>query len=549
MDITDRINKIAAYMRRTPECKDYYVKIYSGGYPTDFGIKPRYTIAVDYNNSRYSESLNEYVCYLTENNDNIANLVIYGANRRDFYNSINRYGKIWGLDVARCKWDSDFVDIYFELSDCWQDELPDPEDYHTANLYTFELEANEYELKSRNTLVDEGEMKHHWQNYCMQYDWEIEHNKVLENAEFTYPPIGIELTPKEYIYYKKNDYPLNRIHAWCMSGEAAHEYMRHWIPSPGFSSDAPKEEVVFTDELREYVPRAGFYKLIRRESNQNTSKGDCNKYDFLVCYYTRSRDLEFVEEEVKIYEGQLYNKLSSHGPKNHRLQNGQILHVRRTILDQYLFGNEVRRAYSVDWTLLYEKRLPATYVGAVTHASNTSNPGIKAILSKLYIRAMQLPLIDESGHFDIHSTKYNIHFVGYESAGDLIMPQDELEKQIFKYNEGQLGTLCQYLSKIEYIDEEIKEIINDLCSKSPIIAPYIVRRQYTARFSVYPPIFYKTEKRGNHYIYYFNLFDYSISSDHGAYAELIIEGFIDHEFVIRYRKPCANDYLTGIFVI
>lgn len=147
MDIIDRINKIAVYMRRTPECKDYYVKIYSGGYPTDCGLKPRYTIAVNYNNSGYSDSRNEYVCYLTDNNDNIANLVIYGADRRNIYNSIIRCGKIWGLDVARCIWDTDFVDVYFDLSDCWQDELPNPEDYHVANLYTFDLEVNESELR------------------------------------------------------------------------------------------------------------------------------------------------------------------------------------------------------------------------------------------------------------------------------------------------------------------------------------------------------------------------------------------------------------------
>ena len=547
MDITDRINKIAVYMRHTPECKDYYVKIYSGGYPTDFGFKPRYTIAVDYNNSRYSDSRNEYVCYLTENNDNIANVAIYGADIRNIYRQIKEQGRLWGIEVSDCDWETDFVDVYFDLSDCWQDELPNPEDYHVANLYTFDLEVNESEL--RRCTVNEGVMKYQWKIYCTVHDLKIELNKIKYDDEFTYPPKGIEVKPKEYTYYKKNNYPLDRIHAWCMSGKAAHEYMRHWIPSPGFSSDAPKEEVTFTDELGDYVPRAGFYKLIRRENNQNSPIDDSQKYDFLVCYYTRSRDLEFVEEEVKIYEGPLYNKLSSHGPKNHRLQIGQILHVRRTILDQYLFGNEVRKAYSIDWTLLYEKRLPATYVGTVSHASNSNNPGIKAILSKLYIRAMRLQNIDESEPFDNQTTKYNIHFVGYELTKDLIIPQDELEKQIFKYNEGQLETLRQYLSEITHIDNATKEIIDDLCNKSPIIAPYIIRHQYTARFSVFPPKFYRTERRGEHYIHYFNIFDYSISSDHGAYAELIIEGSIGHEFVIHYTKPCANDYLTEIFTI
>lgn len=536
-------------MRRTPECKDYYVKIYSGAYPTDFGFKPRYTIAVDYNNSRYSESLNEYVCYLTENNDNIANLVIYGANRRNFYNSINRYGKIWGLEVSRCKWDSDFVDIYFELSDCWQDELPDPEDYHEANLYTFELEVNEIEFRKRYTPTNDGIMKIQWLRYCAQYDYMIEHKEVSENEEFTYPPMGIELAPNEYTYYTKNNFDLNRIHAWCMSGESAHEYMRHWIPSPGFTSDAPQEEVTFTDELGEYVPRAGFYKLIRRENNQNTLRDECQKYDFLICYYTRSRDLVFVEEEVKIYEGQLYNKLSSRGPLNCRLEIGQILHVRRTILDQYMYDGKVQKAYSVDWEPLYEKRLPAVYVGAISHASNMNEPGIKAILSKLYFKAIQMPWIDESGKFDFNSSKHTICFMNYESTGDLIIRQDELEKQIFAYNKGQLDTLRKYLSMIAYINNKTREIIDDLCNKSPIIAPYIVNRRFSARFSVSPPKYYKSENRNGYYVHYFNIFDYSTSSDRAAYAELIIEGVFGKEFSIRYRKPCANDYLNGIFII
>lgn len=536
-------------MRRTPECQEYYVKIYSGAYPTDYGFQSRYTIAVNYGNGDNSRSRNEYVCYLTERDDNIANVAIYGAGIRDIYNRIKSNGMLWGIEVSDCDWETDFVDVYFDLSNCWQDELPNPEEYHTANLYTFELETDEQAFAILNTPIDDEEMKLKWRGYCMQWDYELEQKGALDSDAFTYPPIGIELSAKDYTFYKKNNYNLNRIHAWCMSGKTAHEYMRNWIPSPGFSSDAPKDEIRYSNELGEYVPRAGFYKLIRRESDQNPDREGYNKYDSLVCYYTRSRDLEFVEEEVKIYEGQLYNQFSSHGPKNHRLQIGQILHVRRTILDQYLFDGEVKKAYSIDWSLLYEKRLPAIFNGPVSHASNSDHPAIKAILSKLYFRAMQFPIFDDSGNFDIDSEEYEIIFAGYQVIKDFKVPQEELEKQIFLYNEGQLGTLCQYLSCVENMDSKTREIIDDLCKKSPIIAPYLVRHQHTARFSVYPPKYYRTEKLGNHYIHYFNIFDYSISSDHGAYAELIIEGTIGDEYGIRYRKPCANDYLTGIFII
>ncbi len=540
IDLVDRINRIVAYMRRTPECRDYYVKVYSGGYWGDFGFRPRYTIAVNYTNADHSTSRNEFVCYLNEKHDNIVNVAIYGNRLREIYHEIHYNGKLWGIEVTDCDWETDYIDVYFDLSNCWQEELPLPEDYYIANLYTFELTEDEYKFPHRNISDEEMELK--WRDCCEQWDIEKESypSESMINA-ISYPQIGIELSPQEYTYYKNNGYNLKRINAWCMSGKSAHDYMRYWIPSAGFSSDAPEEEIHFSTDLGDTVPRAGFYKLIRREKRNEDSK-----YDTLVCYYTRSRSLEFVEEEVEINEEPLFNKFSSNGPKNHRLQIGQILHVCRTELVQYLYDGEVKKAYSIDWSILYEKRLPATYVGPLKHATNTDHPGIKAILSRLYLRVIQCHKSDE-----LNFPTYDMCFVGYIAERGLTIPQKELEKQIFAYNKGQLETLRQYLSTISHIDIETKDVIKDLCRKSPIIAPFIVRHRYTARFSVYPIDFYNFERRGNLYRYYFNIFDYSISSQHCAYAELIIEGYVGREFAIHYARPGANDYdyLSEIFIV
>ena len=538
INLLDRIDRIVAYLRRTPECREYYVKVYSGGIPTDYGFEPRYTISVNYTNEDHSNSCNEFVCYLNEKHDDIVNVAIYGTRLREIYHEIHNIGKLWGIEVTNCDWETDYIDVYFDLSNCWQEELPLPEDYHIANLYTFELIEDKY--KSLHNDISEEELELKWRGYCEQWDVNKESypSESMINA-ISYPQIGIELSPQEYTYYKNNGYNLKRINAWCMSGISAHDYMRYWIPSAGFSSDAPIEEISFSMDLGDNVPRAGFYKLIRREKRNSNSR-----YDTLVCYYTRSRSLEFVEEEVEINEEPLFNKFSSNGPKNHRLQIGQILHVCRTELTQYLYNGKVTKAYSIDWTLLYEKRLPATYVGPMKHATNTDHPGIKAILSRLYYRAIQYAMTDEN-----NLSENEICFVDYNAEKDLTIPQKELEKQIFEYNRGQLETLRQYLSTISYIDSETKDIIKDLCKKSPIIAPYIVRHRHTARFSVHPIEFYKCERNGDVYRYYFNIFDYSISSQHCAYAELIIEGPVLGEFAIHYTKPCANEYLTEIFII
>ena len=59
------------------------------------------------------------------------------------------------------------------------------------------------ESEYRGCTVNEGVMKYQWKIYCTVHDLKIELNKIKYDDEFTYPPKGIEVKPKEYTYYKK----------------------------------------------------------------------------------------------------------------------------------------------------------------------------------------------------------------------------------------------------------------------------------------------------------------------------------------------------------
>lgn len=325
------------------------------------------------------------------------------------------------------------------------------------------------------------EFDQRWREYCEKWEDMQKSDPCHSHAG---SPIGIELKPYEYRFYKSNGYELNKISAWCKSGKEAHEFMKNIVPSPGYSADAVEEE--WSCEyvlLGQYTPRAGFYKIIEK-----------NNEGWVKCYYTRSRDLDFLDELVTIDTKSLYNSWSSRGPSI-TLSEGDILHVKRTSVVKYFYPNQhgMTIAYRVEWDKIYNMHVPAVYNGVVEHA-NLDNPIISMIIDSDYCTL----IYDDS--------KEMYHFIKEKLSESILVPKKELDKLVFDFNYKQLRTLQYFLLRLlddekEFTDE-VKEIIQDICNKSPIINPVVKMSPIGISTFEYEPMKFSIKRR--------NIFEFSL---------------------------------------
>lgn len=297
------------------------------------------------------------------------------------------------------------------------------------------------------------EFDQRWREYCEKWEDMQKSDPCHSHAG---SPIGIELKPYEYKFYKSNGYELNKISAWCKSGKEAHEFMKNIVPSPGYSADAVEEE--WSCEyvlLGQYTPRAGFYKIIEK-----------NNDGWVKCYYTRSRDLDFLDELITIDIKCLYNSWSSRGPLGKNLYEGDILHIKRTTVVKYFYPqseNGITIAYRVEWDKIFNNYVPTAYRGVVSHSKMYDDPIISMIVRGDYCHLM-----------DGYEEK-NFLFIKENISESVSVSKDKLDQLVYDFNFQQLETLRHVL--LDYIDgrkeltDKDEEIIQDICNKSPIINP------------------------------------------------------------------------------
>lgn len=340
---------------------------------------------------------------------------------------------------------------------------------------------------------------------------------IDKSIPFSYPQTGIQLTCEEYRYYKSHKYDLDSIHAWCMSGRNAHEYMRFFIPKRGYNSLAGPQNVDFSMDMGAFSPRAGFYKVIEKVGGR------------LFCYYSRENADDFIEELVQINERFFHNSRSARGPINARITENCIIYVSRTELKHYIYKGEERGAYGVEWCFWEEGKKINIYTGVVKNAE-TKDEFLLTIINKSYSRILLVG--DEL-------SVCGKEFKSYKNK--------ECWSKIMKYNEEQLESLVSFLSNNTDTSTATKEVVQDLCNKSPIISLVILTNSAHGIMPYEPLVIEKLKVRNG----YYGLFHRYVFRDYYGTFNVIIEGYVGKDFNISYYfddNEFSHEFIDKIHV-